>query len=577
MAAFVAFYSYKGGVGRTVSLVNVAWSLAKRGKRVLLMDMDLEAPDLHGFPGLRTTDELSPGVVEYASHYAALGECPPIEEYVRSVPFDSSEGGKLWVMPAGRLDEDYQRSMSHLRWRHLHREFGTGPFVATLKQAIEHTYRPQYVLIDSRTGFSDAGGLSTHQLASQVVLVFNLTKACLEGTARAYRSITDRKPTPKIALVASPLPPGTLVDKRLDIAKKLMPLGLSNEQAIVRVEYDASLALNENIAVSDPDRYLAAARYERLREMIQRANPADVSTVVDFANDLLDEGLTDDALTELDNHAAAYPDDYETHLELGRFHYRVGQYADAVESFRRAIQIWPDSAVAHRELGRALLRVDDPEGARAALEQANAYGDRSVELFRALTEAYDATNDIVKSTRARRDSVIATLGEKPDSVPPDEQDLSALRADFIAAMSREPPYASFDPPRFWDGVMGSSSLTRGVKLGTLRRVLAGDLPLAAFRRLERIVADEAATWRDRYGPDAEALQRRVAESGASSREELLALQRGDELDPLLVAHADFLASLLPKSEGSKPLGLEDMRSAGMQSELHASEAELNEP
>lgn len=42
-----SFYSYKGGVGRTLCLLNVAWELALRGKRVALMDLDLEAPGLH--------------------------------------------------------------------------------------------------------------------------------------------------------------------------------------------------------------------------------------------------------------------------------------------------------------------------------------------------------------------------------------------------------------------------------------------------------------------------------------------------------------------------------------------------
>ena len=40
---FITFYSYKGGVGRTMALVNVAAELAKRGRKVLIVDFDLEA------------------------------------------------------------------------------------------------------------------------------------------------------------------------------------------------------------------------------------------------------------------------------------------------------------------------------------------------------------------------------------------------------------------------------------------------------------------------------------------------------------------------------------------------------
>ncbi|WP_411172456.1 ParA family protein [Nitrosomonas sp. Is35] len=38
MSRIITFYSYKGGVGRTFALANIAVLLAKRGKRVLLMD-----------------------------------------------------------------------------------------------------------------------------------------------------------------------------------------------------------------------------------------------------------------------------------------------------------------------------------------------------------------------------------------------------------------------------------------------------------------------------------------------------------------------------------------------------------
>jgi cellulose biosynthesis protein BcsQ len=40
------FYSYKGGVGRSMALANAAHILAQFGLRVLMIDFDLEAPGL---------------------------------------------------------------------------------------------------------------------------------------------------------------------------------------------------------------------------------------------------------------------------------------------------------------------------------------------------------------------------------------------------------------------------------------------------------------------------------------------------------------------------------------------------
>lgn len=43
----VTFYSYKGGVGRTLALANIGVLLAKWSYRVLAVAWDLEGPGLH--------------------------------------------------------------------------------------------------------------------------------------------------------------------------------------------------------------------------------------------------------------------------------------------------------------------------------------------------------------------------------------------------------------------------------------------------------------------------------------------------------------------------------------------------
>ena len=63
----ITFYSYKGGTGRSMALANVAWILASNGKRVLMVDWDLEAPGLHRYihPFLRDKElRSSDGVIE---------------------------------------------------------------------------------------------------------------------------------------------------------------------------------------------------------------------------------------------------------------------------------------------------------------------------------------------------------------------------------------------------------------------------------------------------------------------------------------------------------------------------------
>ena len=65
---FICFYSYKGGTGRSLTLANIAYLMAYYGHKVLIMDMDMEAPGQHKTElfneGLSRIDEDKPGLLE---------------------------------------------------------------------------------------------------------------------------------------------------------------------------------------------------------------------------------------------------------------------------------------------------------------------------------------------------------------------------------------------------------------------------------------------------------------------------------------------------------------------------------
>ena len=49
MAECVMFYSYKGGAGKTSTLLNVGAILAREGHKIGVTDLDIEAPGLGPF------------------------------------------------------------------------------------------------------------------------------------------------------------------------------------------------------------------------------------------------------------------------------------------------------------------------------------------------------------------------------------------------------------------------------------------------------------------------------------------------------------------------------------------------
>ena len=107
----VTFYSYKGGVGRSLAIANVACVLARDyGKRVLLVDWDLEAPGLHRFFGLES-ESLGPGLMDILDDYKALltkdievlpEQLVKLDKYINTAGMPSyRSGGSVALVGAG--------------------------------------------------------------------------------------------------------------------------------------------------------------------------------------------------------------------------------------------------------------------------------------------------------------------------------------------------------------------------------------------------------------------------------------------------------------------------------------------
>ena len=196
----LTFYSYKGGVGRSFTLANVAVLLARWGYRVLAVDWDLEAPGLHHYFGPKLVEPPERGVVDLAHEFLrGLGspEAPQdLESYVVRVGVD---GGRLDLLAAGRvvsgkLEDSYSKRMQSLNWEELYRR----KFAAYLERCrAAWTEAYDFVLLDSRTGVSDIAGICTAHLPDRLVVVFTANDQNLDDVVdvaqRADRA-RDRLP-----------------------------------------------------------------------------------------------------------------------------------------------------------------------------------------------------------------------------------------------------------------------------------------------------------------------------------------------------------------------------------------------
>ena len=105
----ITFYSYKGGVGRSLAVANVAKYLAGFGERVFAIDFDLEAPGLHykfALDAGNGASQIRQGVVDYISAFCASGQPPDsLSDYAVPVEITDKEAGsgRIWLMPAGNV------------------------------------------------------------------------------------------------------------------------------------------------------------------------------------------------------------------------------------------------------------------------------------------------------------------------------------------------------------------------------------------------------------------------------------------------------------------------------------------
>jgi tetratricopeptide (TPR) repeat protein len=548
VAFFVAFYSYKGGVGRTLALANVAYSLAERGKRVVLLDMDLEAPSLHDVPEFALKGTGKKGLIEYASSYRKTGKLPTIESYVHKCR-RSPGSGELWLMPAGRMASGYQQQLGDLSWRRLHPKLGTKPFVEGLRQALSEEIKPNYVLIDARTGLSDIGGLSTHLLADMVVLVFNLTAASIEGSVRAFRSFTSEGSRVRfVQLVASPVPPGeSLTERRLQQAMELMQEATLYGRNLIRIDYNPAMVLAEDLAIRKPDLFPAAARYESIRESLQRANPAEVFPLIEQAVQLRSEGRLDEAVDLLRGFTSSLPGDVEGHLALGNLLFESGRYQEASEAFRTARDLAPDIALVHRRLGEALVAAKRADESLEALERAAELGERSRELYLAQARAYGQRNETALETEARSNAILTVLRQS-ENLKPLASSVPELRREFIDILTRRPPFGGFQPEVFWDEVMRSLSIPLERKVALLRQTLDGSLSPSNLRALLQDFQAEDSRWVELLGPDAGELQERIAREVVDplDKETLLSLQQGGRADGAVLGLLAFRVSSIDR-------------------------------
>jgi cellulose biosynthesis protein BcsQ len=383
----VTFYSFKGGVGRSLAVANVGAHLASTGRKVLLVDFDLEAP------GLDTFSEFEPpkstrGIVDFVYEYLQTGIAPKAEDFSYNCEAFSAQGGALWIMPAGvRKEASFAERLASLSWQRLYSEQDGYLLFEELKSQWQHIQEFDYVLIDSRTGYSDVAGICTRQLPDSVVILFFPNDQNLGGLKEIVSGIREEAAEPRrkkirLHFVTSNIP--DLDDEDQILARRISQFKqqLGYEDLTAAIHHYPSLALlNQVVFTHKRPRSRLAREYRSLCREILRHNLRDREGALSFMATYGDsEAYTrsedlDKALEEI---RTCHASDGEVLGKLGSIYLQLGRDEWALNLLNEATLQGFETGALALDRARLLFQSGQQDQAIASAEKVLSLRDSKI-------------------------------------------------------------------------------------------------------------------------------------------------------------------------------------------------------
>lgn len=183
----IVFFSIKGGVGRSTALAASAWHLARLGKKVLVLDLDLESP---GLSSALLPDERQPkyGITDWlVEDLVDNGEGLIDDLFAMSdLPMD----GSIHIVPShGHDPGEYVSKLGRVWMPKMKNPLQPEVWSSRLNRligALEARLHPEIVLIDSRAGIDEVAAACVTDLGAHTIMLFAIQG---QQTWTGYRSL----------------------------------------------------------------------------------------------------------------------------------------------------------------------------------------------------------------------------------------------------------------------------------------------------------------------------------------------------------------------------------------------------
>lgn len=183
----IVFFSIKGGVGRSTSLAASALAFARAGRRVLVMDLDLESPGLSS--ALLPTDRQPKyGITDWlVEDLVDNGNLLLDDMYATS---NLTTAGEIYLVPAHGGDPgEYVAKLGRVWMPKVDAQMHTESWSARLNRlvnALEEKIGPDVIFIDSRAGIDEVAAACVTDLGAHTVLMYAIQG---QQTWTGYRAL----------------------------------------------------------------------------------------------------------------------------------------------------------------------------------------------------------------------------------------------------------------------------------------------------------------------------------------------------------------------------------------------------
>ena len=187
MASIVSIHSFRGGTGKSNTTANVASLLAASGRRVAVIDTDLQSPGIHVLFGA-DQESLTGTLNDY------LWGAKAIEEAAHDVT-PPGLAGEVWLVPASIKAHDIARVM--------HEGYDVGVLSQGFRQLIDARSLDTLIL-DTHPGLGEETLLSI-AMSDAVAIILRPDQQDFEGT-RVTLGVARKLRVPKMVLVVNNTP-----------------------------------------------------------------------------------------------------------------------------------------------------------------------------------------------------------------------------------------------------------------------------------------------------------------------------------------------------------------------------------